>query len=262
MAWTAVAPLLAASLLAGAPAPAEEGPARVGPGVYRPLYPPTPEQAELEVPAFLLDRRPATNAEFLRFVRGHPRWQRQVVPTLFADEGYLSHWAGPLQLGPAAKPEQPVTRVSWFAAAAFCESRGARLPTVAEWELAAAADETRRDASRDPAQRERILSWYSRPTPAVLPPAGSGPANVWGVRGLHGLVWEWVEDFNSELVSSDNREQGGADRSRFCGAAALSAREKEDYAAFMRIAFRSSLQGRSTTPNLGLRCARDLEDQP
>ena len=52
-----------------------------------------------------------------------------------------------------------MVQVSWFAASAYCEAQGARLPTWNEWEYAAAADETRRDARKDPVWRERILAW-------------------------------------------------------------------------------------------------------
>ncbi len=62
-----------------------------------------------------------------------------------------------MQLGDAARPPQPVTQVSWFAASAYCEAQHARLPMWAEWEYVAAADETRRDARGDPVWRERIL---------------------------------------------------------------------------------------------------------
>src|SRR5690606_41292461 len=98
------------------------------------------------------------------------------------DENYLGHWTAPDAFGDQAVADQPVTQVSWFAALAYCEARDARLPSWAEWEYVAAADETRRDARADPAWRERILSWYSRSSAGALAPVGKTPANVHGVR--------------------------------------------------------------------------------
>jgi len=232
----------------------------VGPGVWRPLYPAEGEEA-VAVPAFQLDERTVTTREFAAFVRANPTWQRGAVGALFADEGYLTGWASPTEPGEALHAK-PVTQVSWWAARAYCSSRDARLPTEAEWELAGMASATTADATGDPAHLATILAWYSRPGRDGLPDAGSGPANVWGIRGLHTGVWEWVDDYASALVSVDNREDGAVDASRFCGAGAVSASIKEDYAAFMRIAFRSSLQAASTTANLGFRCARDAGPEP
>ncbi len=149
-----------------------------------------------------------------------------------------------------------MTWVSWFAARAYCESRQARLPTWQEWEFAAAADETRADARGDPAWRERILAWYSRPSNEPLPATGSLPANFYGVQDLHGLVWEWVDDASALLVSGDDREQGSADRQRFCGAGALAMDDRDNYAILMRVAMLSSLAAADATGNLGFRCAR------
>ncbi len=143
-----------------------------------------------------------------------------------------------------------------FAAEAYCRSLGARLPTWNEWEYAAAADETRVDARRDPAWRERILRWYARPSHTPLPRVGLQAPNVYGVQDLHGLVWEWVEDASSLMVDSDNRTQGDPDKGKFCGAGALSMDDRENYAVLMRVAMLSSLEGRDTTANLGFRCAR------
>ena len=114
-----------------------------------------------KVAPFRLQKRPVTNAEFLAFVKAHPQWQRGRAPRVLADARYLQHWSGPLSLGDAG-PQQPVVNVSWFAASAYCEAQGARLPTWNEWEYAAAADETRRDARKDPAWRERIFMWLWR----------------------------------------------------------------------------------------------------
>ncbi|KRA72088.1 hypothetical protein ASD78_17185 [Lysobacter sp. Root667] len=206
---------------------------------------------------FALMRRPVTNAEFLAFVTTHPQWRRDQVASVFAESRYLSHWQSATQLGPDALPEQPVTSVSWFAANAYCQSLGARLPTWSEWEYAAAANETRRDARKDPAWRERILTWYSRPSNQALPRAGLQTPNVYGVQDLHGLVWEWTDDFSSLLVSADNRSQGDADRTKFCGAGALSMDDRDNYAVLMRVAMLSALEARDITANLGFRCARN-----
>ena len=76
------------------------------------------------------------------------------------------------------------------------------------------------------------------------------------MRDLHGLVWEWVDDFNALLVSADNREQGDPDLLRFCGAGAITLQQRDNYAVLMRIAMLSSLKAADTTANLGFRCAK------
>ena len=176
-----------------------------------------------------------------------------------ADARYLDHWAGPLKLTGVAQAKQPVVNVSWFAASAYCEAQGARLPTWSEWEYAAAADETRTDARKDPAWRERILSWYSRPSNHALPRAGLQTPNAYGVQDLHGLVWEWTDDFSSLMIAADNRKQGDPDKTKFCGAGALSMDDRDNYAVLMRVAMLSSLDAKSTTANLGFRCARSAK---
>ena len=65
-------------------------------GSYAPLLRTKDEPERVAVPAFQLDARPVTNAEFLEFVRAHPHWRRSRVRALFADRGYLRDWAGEL----------------------------------------------------------------------------------------------------------------------------------------------------------------------
>lgn len=213
----------------------------VGPGTYRPVFPASPAEREVPVARFRLDRTPVTNAQFLGFVKSHPEWRKDRVKPLLVDESYLAHWASADDLG-TARPNAPVVRVSWFAARAYCESRGGRLPLEKEWELAASTTE---------AEQQRILAWYTELAPAVLPDVG-GPPNRWGVENLHGLIWEWIDDFNAALVEADSRSPN---RNVFCGGAGASSRDASAYATFMRIAFRSSLEARSTTAALGFRCA-------
>jgi formylglycine-generating enzyme len=205
---------------------------------------------------------PVTVDEYLRFVQAHAPWQRDRVPGVFADRRYLAAWSGSLQPSTKQSRTAPVTEVSWFAAQAYCASEGARLPSWLEWEYAAAADATRADARDDAQWRARILAWYARPSASALPAVG-GAANVYGVRDLHGLVWEWVDDFNALFISGDSRTQGDPDRVKFCGAGAISIVGRDNYAVLMRVALLSSLNAADTTTNLGFRCARALpQEQP
>ena len=216
---------------------------------------PAGQQDRVTVRSFLLQEHPVTNAEFLAFVRNNPQWLRGATPTVLAGGDYLAHWAGPLDHGPQASDSQPVTRVSWFAADAYCAAQGARLPYWYEWELAAAASASAGDARSDAAWRQQILDWYARPASAPLPDVKQGVANVYGLYDLHGLVWEWVQDFNS-LLPAD------ADPEKFCGSGAQNLQQKENYAVLMRIALLGSLQASDTGHALGFRCARDVRSVP
>jgi formylglycine-generating enzyme required for sulfatase activity len=231
--------------------------ARIEGATFRSVLPVAPKSNQVTLAAYQLERTPVTNGEFLAFVGANPQWQRGRVAALFADAGYLRHWSGPASLG-SADPRQPVVNVSWFAAQAYCEAQDARLPSWHEWEWAAAADAHHADAREDPAWRQQILNWYSQTGSAALPAVGGGAPNLYGVHDLHGLVWEWVEDFGAMMVSGDNREQGDPDLMKFCGTGALTMEQKENYAVLMRIAMLSSLKAAYTTANLGFRCAKDL----
>ncbi len=227
-------------------------------GIHRPLFRAENDVTELAVKAFLLDAVPVTNGDFLQFVQANPRWRRSVIKRLFADESYLKHWAGDLDLGgDPDRARQPVTCVSWFAAKAYCAWKGKRLPTTAEWELAAGAGFDRADGTNDVRFMEALNRWYSSPSPAKLPLAGAGLTNFHGIRDLHGLIWEWTSDFNSALVTGDARGDSGLERQTFCGAGAQGASDRSNFPAFMRYGFRSSLKASYTVHNLGFRCAKD-----
>jgi len=220
-----------------------------------------PGNGPVPVDAFSMRATPVTKGEFRRFVEASPEWRRDRIPGTFADAGYLHDWRGASVVGDPAADDQPVVNVSWFAAEAYCEGEGGRLPTWAEWEYVAASDATRRDARSDPAWRARILGWYSTSARAALPAVG-GEADVYGVRDMHGLVWEWVDDFNALLVDGDSRSGNDADKLKFCGAGAINLQDRENYAVLMRIALLSSLNAADSTTSLGFRCVRPLAKEP
>ena len=224
-------------------------------GVYRPLFRGKTDLKEVPVSSFYLDVLPVTTGDYLEFVRVNPNWRHSQAKRIFADESYLKNWTGDLDAGTNVKV--PVTGISWFAARAYAQWKGKRLPTVAEWEYAAAASATRSDGENDPVFAAEILQWYTTPS-SDLANVGMRPANFLGVHDMHGLVWEWVLDFNTAMATDDGRASGGPDRSLFCGAGSVGARNVRDFPAFMRTGFRSSLRADYCVHNLGFRCAKDL----
>lgn len=228
-------------------------------GEFRSVLPADGKSAPAQIAPFLLRVRPVSNAEYLSFVSAHPEWQRDQVPEVMATANYLSQWHSALDIG-MLDPAAPVTQISWYAAAAFCESEQARLPRWGEWEFAAAAGENRSDARDDPPWLAHILAWYSRPGKGAIKKIASTPANYYGINDLHGLVWEWVEDFNGLFIttgSGDSRVQGEQKQLEFCGGAALSLGDRRNYAILMRLALLAAMEGNQSGSNLGFRCARD-----
>ncbi|MBD9367087.1 formylglycine-generating enzyme family protein [Xanthomonas sp. XNM01] len=206
------------------------------------------------VAPFQLMREPVSNRQFEAFLAKEPRWRRDRIARVFADNGYLAHWASADAAGADEAADAPVRHVSWFVADAYCRSQGARLPDWLEWEFAAAADATRHDAREDRAWRMRLVADGS---PRAIDAAADAPANAYGIRNLHGRQWEWVGDYSTLMAGSDKRGQDDGDRLRFCGATALSFTDREDYAVLKRVALLSALQSNATLGNLGFRCAKD-----
>ncbi|UFK98659.1 formylglycine-generating enzyme family protein [Kaistella faecalis] len=225
-------------------------------GKYQPFY--GGDSSLVEVPDFLLDETPVTNREFLDFVKKNPKWKRSNVKAIFADETYLRDWQNDETLPKNADPEAPVTFVSWFAAKAYAKSAGKRLPTMDEWEYVAMADEETANARNKPGYSSHLINLYNEKFRERNRVKGSKP-NYWSVYNMFDLVWEWTEDFNSIMTTSDSRTGEYDDKGLFCASAATSANDVLNYASFMRYAFRSSLKANYTVENLGFRCAKNLK---
>jgi formylglycine-generating enzyme len=233
--------------------PARSGMVRIPSGTHRPLYGRTTD-APMRVRAFDLDRDPVTRGEVLPFVRAHSEWRRSVVDESVVERtGYLADWSADLDAGNGADLRRPVTGVSWFAARAYCEARGKRLPTLDEWEYVAAANERDRDAARSPAFVQRLVAIYASRT-ARRRTVNDATSNLYGVRGLHDLGWEWVDDFNaSSPAHRTHVHQDQHDLS--CAGAAIGASDASNYPAFLRYAVRAGATARTTLSSMGFRCA-------
>ncbi len=172
----------------------------------------------VEVKAFQIARAPVTNAAFVAFVenggysnpawwgyqgwrwrskngaqhpmywrRGEAGWQQRHFDTLVPLEAHA-----------------PVVYVTWYEAEAYCNWAARRLPTEAEWELAASAEPT--SNGRGITDRKRRYPWgdeASTPEHANLDArlascadVGAFPAgdSAFGCRQMLGNVWEWTAD--------------------------------------------------------------------
>jgi sulfatase modifying factor 1 len=227
-------------------------------GSYTPLFKEDGAAKEIKVSAFYLDKYQVTNKQFLNFAERDERWRKDQIKPVFSDKNYLKH----ISENVTAIAEQPVTNVSWFAARAYCKSLNKRLPSTSEWEYVGKASQSSPDGTDDPAYRQLILDWYSVPAAANLPAVKDTRANYWQVHGMHGVVWELINDFNTSLITGESRGDSQLENQLYCGAGAASSVDPSDYAAFMRYALRSSYEATYTMESMGFRCAKDATDQP
>ena len=149
-----------------------------------------------------------------------------------------------------AESQQPMVGVTWVEAKQYCEARGKRLPTTAEWERAASATSV----------NEQMSLYATRAAATSAGSVGHGERNRFGVFDMHGLVWEWTLDFRGTAHHEhhEHHEHHAEHTGASCASAAIGATNVNNYPAFLRNAVRSGLERTSSTSSLGFRCAADL----
>jgi len=176
---------------------------------------------EVEIASFAISKTAVSNGQFKDFVEdnGYQRsalwttegWRWRTAsgaehPMYWRREGNdwlrrnFNHWV-------ELDERLPVIHVNWHEAVAYCRWADRRLPTEAEWEMAASAEppadrqslttRKRRYPWGDdfPTPERANLDWRSMGcTPVDALPAGD---SAFGCRQMIGNVWEWTaSDFN------------------------------------------------------------------
>jgi formylglycine-generating enzyme required for sulfatase activity len=157
----------------------------------RQLFEPEMPKHSVTIDSFYIDRKLVTNAEFKKFTDGHPAWQAVYIDKGLHNGHYLEHWKdGAI---PQDRQNHPVINISWYAAVAYCQAQGKRLPTEAEWEFAAKG------------KSDGLFPWGNAPADksrANFSDSGIGstsavasyPANGFGLFDMTGNVWEYLAD--------------------------------------------------------------------
>lgn len=170
------------------------------------------------VASFRIDRREVSNAEFARFLNAVGDFHNAAGRRLYdADDGDARiHPVDGRWRADKGFETHPVNEASWFGARDYCAWRGARLPSEAEWELAARGVEGRRypwgDAPPD-AARARYDTGWMRTLPVGSLSVGATPE---GVLNLAGNVHEWTSSLYRPYPydAGDGREDADSDAAR------------------------------------------------
>mgnify|MGYP000983730905 CR=1 FL=1 len=131
---------------------------------------------------------------------------------------------------------RPVINVSWEGARRYATWLGGRLrrvcrlPTEAEWEAAAAAGTTSRFWWGDAVAEGMANCRDCGPEPVYgTLPAGSFPANPWGLVDMNGNVWEWTADcWTADAAACRDRVIKGGSWYYFSPNARTTARARND----------------------------------
>lgn len=143
------------------------------------------------VNSFAIDIHPVTNEEFVRFLEmmGGEKDSNHLDIIQLRDSR-IKRRGGKLTIE-SGYAKHPVVGVTWYGATAYAKWVGKRLPSEAEWEIAAQGGlENASFPTGDDIEKTQA-NFFSSDTTAVM----SYPPNELGLYDMAGNVYEWCQDW-------------------------------------------------------------------
>jgi gamma-glutamyl hercynylcysteine S-oxide synthase len=135
-----------------------------------------------KIDSFLIDRYPVTNAQFYEFLVSSGYRPADTVR-------YLRHWqSGMFKQG---QEKYPVVYVGYEDIMAYTKWASKRLPSQAEWQLAAQGPDKRKWPWGDEFHGTYCNNSFDRPTPVDAFPKGQ---SLYGAIDLVGNIWQMTND--------------------------------------------------------------------
>jgi formylglycine-generating enzyme required for sulfatase activity len=196
----------------------------------------------VDLPAFYMDVYEVTNGGY----KACETAGKCKPPRLTASATHKEYY------GNAQYANYPVIDVDWDSAKTYCEWRGARLPTEAEWEYAARGTDGRTFPWGEVLDKTRANYGDSKLGDPVAVGSYESGKSPYGMYDMAGNVWEWMADWydvypgGSPSASPDFGKKARTLR----GGAWL------DPGNGLLSAFRGGLDPTHSFGNIGFRCAR------
>jgi formylglycine-generating enzyme required for sulfatase activity len=147
----------------------------------------------------------------------------------------------------------PAMGIAWVNADKHCRAVGKRLPTEAEWELAAGGSSKKptywsNKTKRSFANLVEEKDGFASVAPVGSFPLGSGP---FGTLDMIGNVWEWVDTPHSPLPKNLRSKKKGTYRIAKGGS-------WTSPLGFATVDYRNVVAGNIKNPTFGFRCVKSI----